>query len=236
MSVLDQFCQEKLVRLICMPLAGRDSDRRSASGHERAQPGPGWRHAHAGQRHRSLEIDHGRPVGVEDALTVLGQVGEQAVDGRLLDERGRGPERLQTGVRRAAQRRPHVFDVDTVDLPDLGHHQGHPLGVRKVHEHLVDGADATALQDLDTDQVSPDGADTAGDRAQRSGAVRYPNPHQVGRHAGEPTQPTLLSRFGIEKLTLGAACAHVCRPPGPPVSLGRPPGPPVPLGRPPGPP
>src|SRR5207248_4769076 len=82
---------------------------------------------------------------------------------------------------------------------------GHPLGVRKVHEHLVDGAAATALQDLDTDQVSPDGADTAGDRAQRSGAVRYPNPHQVGRHAGEPTQPTLLSRFGTEKLTLGAA-------------------------------
>ncbi|TLZ31477.1 MAG: hypothetical protein E6K32_19980 [Gammaproteobacteria bacterium] len=64
----------------------------------------------------------------------------------------------------------------------LLHEQGDQLGRRQLDQQLVDRKPAPALEDLDADDVAPDGADAAGHRAQGAGAVGHPDPGDVGEH------------------------------------------------------
>ncbi|MFT3854903.1 MAG: hypothetical protein QM733_19520 [Ilumatobacteraceae bacterium] len=65
---------------------------------------------------------------------------------------------------------------------------------RQADGQLVDRAAATALEDVDTDDVAVERADPAGHLPERTRTVRQPHPHDVGLHDGEATQQVCADR------------------------------------------
>ncbi len=80
---------------------------------------------------------------------------------------------------------PHVLDVDPVDLTDLVDEQGEVVVVGQVDDELVDGTAGAPLEDVDPDDVGPDGADPAGDLTEGAGPVGQPDADDVGAHGPE---------------------------------------------------
>ncbi len=112
-----------------------------------------------------------------------------------LDEPRRGGERGQAGIVAVGAEGPHVLHVDAVDLADLADQQVEQVRLRERDDQLVDGPPAAALEDLDAHDVAPDGADAAGDLAQRTRPVGEPDPQRgsVGT-AGDGTDGTPVDR------------------------------------------
>ena len=103
-------------------------------------------------------------------------VAEPVLGGGLGDDGGE----LQHGRRRVGPLvadGADVLDGDAVDGADLLGQQleRHRLGQR--HDELVDDPTAAALEDVDRRDVTVDGADAAGDLAERTRPVGQPDPH-----------------------------------------------------------
>ena len=157
--------------------------RRAGARDERLQPGDRRRPRRGAQHHRALWVDDGGPLGGEARADAGDERGEELADGPLGEDVGRDLERIHEGVRQPGHDDSHVLDVDGVELADLCEHQRDQLVARQVDRQLVDDAAVAALQDVDTDDVASDRADTARHRAERSRAVGQPDPHDEARHA-----------------------------------------------------
>jgi hypothetical protein len=135
---------------------------------------------------RPAPAPRGRPVGVEVAPTPPGQRLEQVGDGDLGNERSGCLEAVEASVVRGARRRPHVLDVDAVDLADLCDEERHQIVARQFHNELVDGATSAAFENVDANQVAADRTDPAGDGAEGAGTIGHPDPHDKRRHDPKP--------------------------------------------------
>ena len=92
------------------------------------------------------------------------------------------------GSWRASSGETNVFDVDAVDFLYLGDQEVDQLGARELDDELVDGPVGPSLEDVDPDDVAPDGTDPTGEGAQCTRPVRHPDPNDVGRrHGGDRT-------------------------------------------------
>ena len=134
---------------------------------------------------------YGLPVGgvvatdPEDGVISPGAVGYDIGCGvRLLRSR---LERVESRIVERVEDRLHVFDVDAVDLRHLRDQQVDQRTVGELHDEVVDGAAAAALEDLDPDDLAADGPDPARDRTERPRAIGQPHAHDVGLHGEERT-------------------------------------------------
>ena len=114
--------------------------------------------------------------------------------------------RLQRVEPRVVERvgdRPHLLDVDAVDLLDLLHEQVLERPVRQVHHQLVDGPTGASLEDLDADDLAAHRPDPAGHLPERTGAIGQPQADDEGLHArgtyGGRVNPVFPDGHGREK-------------------------------------
>jgi hypothetical protein len=94
---------------------------------------------------------------------------------------------VEPGIVQRVGEGPDVLDVDPVDLRHLGHEEFDETFVGQLDDQIIDRLAAASFQDLDADHVAPDSTDAAGDRAERTGPVRQPDPHHVRFHGREGT-------------------------------------------------
>ncbi len=143
-----------------------------------------------------VEVDDDRPVARRSCALARSHSASRISSpvGRGHELRG-ALERVEARVVQRVGERADVLDVDAVDLGHLGHEQLDEPAVGQLDDQLVDRSSAASLEDLDADDVAPDRADAAGDRAERAGTVRQPDPDHVRLHGAGGYGPVVNGSF-----------------------------------------
>lgn len=133
-------------------------------------------------------------------MGVGGEAIDELIEGSLGQRVGR-LQGLETSIGGGAFEVAYVFDPGPVDLADLPNEQfgAHPVG--KLDEEIVDGLASLSIDDLDADDLGPDGPDPAGDGTEPAGTVGQPHPHGVSTrddfgHAATLPMPCVVEMNG----------------------------------------
>ncbi len=152
---------------------------RQDAGHEGGEPPVGGDAlADGGDDTGAGNVHDGGPLGAQQANRTLDQhagVGPVA-------ERGCDLERHDGRVLGRSGQRPHVLDVDPVDLCDLLQQEVQELRIGDVDDEFVDRSARATLDDVDADDVAADGTDPACDGAEGARSVGQPDTEHEGGH------------------------------------------------------
>jgi hypothetical protein len=111
---------------------------------------------------------------------------QQVVDLVGPDQLRRRLQGVEPGVVQGVGDRAHLFHRHAVDLAHLRHQQVDERPVRQLDHQLVHRLAAVPLEDVDADDVAPDGADPAGDLPEGAGPVGQPHADHEGLHDAAP--------------------------------------------------
>jgi hypothetical protein len=126
-------------------------------------------------------VDGDGPIAVGEAHQLVTELFHDV--GRIAaGESSRCLESERSTVESAFAHRVHVFDGDAIDLRYFGDEEIDETLIGEFDEKFVDDLADTALEDLDTDDITSDGADTARNLAERSRSVGNPDTYRVNGH------------------------------------------------------
>ena len=129
-------------------------------------------------QHRPVAVHQRAQLAAGDLRALLGPCGHDGL---------RRAQRRHAALRPTGRHRTHIFHGNPVDLTNLGHQQIHQVRRGQGDGEFVDGAAATAFEDVDTHHVALHGADATGHMPQRTRTVGQPYTNDEGLHADDGT-------------------------------------------------
>lgn len=136
-----------------------------------------------GEHGTLVDLHHRCPRPAEHPAAMGHDRFEQVLAVGGADDDRRRLERIGAGVVRRTVDRADLLHVDAVDGPDLTDEQVDQRRVGELDGQFVDRTTRGPLEDVDADDLSPDGTDAARHLTQRTGTIGKPDTDDVGLHA-----------------------------------------------------